>query len=185
VYTWSVDATATTYTAGDLCGAPANAEGWLPQGPGFFQSAVLSDLQPQTAYYYQFGDDTPGAGGWSSERRFVSSPAAGPDASFSMYAFGDLGQDQLDGTLNWSDGDDFQPSRNTTLSMLQSFDMSNDGTFGLVLHIGDIAYARGYASEWPNFFDQVEPLADALPWLVTDGNHGMHCVAHQFFCIML
>jgi hypothetical protein len=37
--------------------------------------------------------------------------------------------------------------------------------------IGDVAYARGYASEWPNFFDQIEPLASAVPWMTTDGNH--------------
>ncbi len=173
VYPFGADAVATTYTAADMCGPPANAEGWLPQGPGYFQSAVMTNLAPSTVYYYVFGDDTEGAGGWCDrERRFVSSPASGDsEERFTLFAFGDLGQDQLDGTLNWSDGSDFQPSRNTTESMYQTFEASGDGTYSLVLHIGDIAYARGYASEWNNFFDQIEPLSDALPWLTIDGNH--------------
>ncbi|KAJ1480082.1 hypothetical protein T484DRAFT_1811917, partial [Baffinella frigidus] len=41
----------------------------------------------------------------------------------------------------------------------------------LVLHIGDISYARGYASEWDFFMDQISPIASRIPWMTAVGNH--------------
>jgi hypothetical protein len=43
--------------------------------------------------------------------------------------------------------------------------------FDLVVHIGDIAYAVGFASEWDAFHAQVQPLASAFPWMTCIGNH--------------
>ena len=34
-----------------------------------------------------------------------------------------------------------------------------------VLHIGDISYAVGYASEWDEFMSQIEPVAARVPWM--------------------
>lgn len=44
-----------------------------------------------------------------------------------------------------------------------------------VLHIGDIAYAVGFGSEWDEFLMQIEPVASRLPWMTTDGNHERNC----------
>ena len=43
-----------TYTKNDLCGAPANAEGWLD--PGLLHKALMTDLQAGKRYYYVYGD---------------------------------------------------------------------------------------------------------------------------------
>jgi len=41
----------------------------------------------------------------------------------------------------------------------------------MVLHIGDISYARGYAFLWDYFFHNIEPVASAVPYMVCIGNH--------------
>mmetsp|Transcript_7002 Transcript_7002/g.16780 ORF Transcript_7002/g.16780 Transcript_7002/m.16780 type:complete len:454 (-) Transcript_7002:1012-2373(-) len=41
----------------------------------------------------------------------------------------------------------------------------------LGIHIGDISYAQGYASQWDNFYTQLEPLASHIPWMMASGNH--------------
>merc|ERR1712228_897238 len=44
-------------------------------------------------------------------------------------------------------------------------------TSDAVIHIGDIAYAVGYLSEWDDFFDQIGPVANHIPWMTGIGNH--------------
>lgn len=46
-------ATTNTYTAMDLCAAPANSTGFHP--PGSIHTAVMT-VHHSTTYYYQFGD---------------------------------------------------------------------------------------------------------------------------------
>jgi hypothetical protein len=36
---------------------------------------------------------------------------------------------------------------------------------------GDISYARGFPWIWERYFDQVQPLATSMPWMVGMGNH--------------
>jgi len=43
--------------------------------------------------------------------------------------------------------------------------------FSLVLHAGDISYARGYGALWSAFHDLVEPIASSVPYMVAPGNH--------------
>ncbi len=42
-------------------------------------------LDPQTKYYYKFGDE---AYGWSEEFSFTSAPETGPDITTRVLAFG-------------------------------------------------------------------------------------------------
>eukprot|EP00903_Cladosiphon_okamuranus_P008291 g7978.t1 len=42
---------------------------------------------------------------------------------------------------------------------------------GLVLHVGDLSYARGFDPQWDEFFEEIEPVASAVPWMVATGNH--------------
>ena len=39
------------------------------------------------------------------------------------------------------------------------------------VHNGDISYARGYATQWDAFFDQLGPVVRSLPYMTTIGNH--------------
>lgn len=43
-----------TYTRLQMCGAPANSTGWVD--PGALNYAAMTDLQPNTRYYYSVGD---------------------------------------------------------------------------------------------------------------------------------
>jgi len=41
----------------------------------------------------------------------------------------------------------------------------------VTIHIGDLSYATGYASEWDRFMAQIEPLSSRSPYMITQGNH--------------
>ena len=38
-----------------MCGPPATMAGWLE--PGLLHRALLTDLQPDTEYWYKYGDE--------------------------------------------------------------------------------------------------------------------------------
>lgn len=54
MYTLTANGTNTTYTAADLCGAPANSTGFV--NPGAINRVLLTGLAPSTRYYYIYGD---------------------------------------------------------------------------------------------------------------------------------
>ena len=43
-----------TYTVADMCGAPANASGFV--GPGALNYAIMAPLSPGARYFYRVGD---------------------------------------------------------------------------------------------------------------------------------
>lgn len=93
--------------------------------PGFIHSVLLTNLQPATIYYYQYGND---ADGWSVERSFVSRPSADV-ASVKFLAYADMG---------WG-GDN--SARSTSLHALQ--EIVNGYDHGFLLHFGDISALYG------------------------------------------
>jgi predicted phosphodiesterase len=52
--------------------------------------------------------------------------------------------------------------------------------YDLVLHIGDISYAVGYAVRWEQFFEQIQPIATQIPYMVAIGNHEFDYVGQPF-----
>jgi hypothetical protein len=44
-----------TYAREDLCGGVANSTGFLD--PGLFHTAILTGLQPDTTYFYSYGNE--------------------------------------------------------------------------------------------------------------------------------
>ena len=54
-YPYQAAASSLTYTQEDMCGPPANAQGWLD--PGTFHKAVMTGLQPGQRHYYIYGDE--------------------------------------------------------------------------------------------------------------------------------
>ncbi len=77
--------TAVTYTAAQMCGAPANSTGWL--NPGWQHRAVLP-VDPAGAgrIHYRFGSD---AAGWSDTRSFSVPSQPGQPTKFLV--FNDVG----------------------------------------------------------------------------------------------
>jgi len=88
-----------------------------------------------------------------------------------FFVFGDLGTAQPDG-WNMHLGD-----WRTTVKTIHSIQKDlNDATVdpakgAAIFHIGDISYARGYATMWESFFHQISNISSSAPWMTTDGNH--------------
>lgn len=193
----SASATGSTYTRDQLCtsGGPAAGLGW--RDPPLIMSAVMNNLVPGKRYWYTVGSDV--WGGWSHERRnfsFVAPVAVGSaaqrtsgiedsaesDGTVTLLAFGDMGKapSAWDGSLehSWDNppGMGELGSWNTTQTLLSEFDDTESDTLPqAVLHIGDISYAVGYASEWDEFTAQIEPVASQVAWMTVDGNHERNC----------
>lgn len=156
---------------------------------GEFHEVVLENLEPATAYQYRVSLTTPSStetvskpsGNYtvvnkprylSKSYRFVSSPGVGPDIPANIFAFGDLG---IGMPFN-SDVEQQPPSVETVRNMRNVLDSQPD-TPALVMHIGDISYARGYAFLWDVFMRQIEPVASQAPWMISLGNVGYYYIS--------
>jgi hypothetical protein len=97
--------------------------------------------------------------GFSEEASFVAPPPVGPDTSVKVLVVADLGQAELDGSMEESS---MVSSLNTTAGVLQA--VKRDG-YQLLMHNGDISYARGYVTQvsqkipWRSLGDPLE-----IPW---------------------
>eukprot|EP00775_Hariotina_reticulata_P004167 gene4166-4415_t len=103
--------------------------------------------------------------GFSEEASFLAAPPVGPATSVKILAVADLGQAELDGSMEQSE---MVPSLNTTAGLLQ--DVIGAG-YQLLMHNGDISYARGYVTQWDNFMQQMEPIISQVPYMTAIGNH--------------
>ena len=160
-YASSAAATSPTYTRADMCGAPANASGWLD--PGVFHRAVMTGLRPGQRYFYRYGD--PAAREWSEEASFLAPPDRGPGSTVRLLAVADLGQAEVDGSLEVSQT---QAALGTAARLAAE---AATGRFNALLHNGDVSYARGFSSQWDVFWDQMAPVATAMPYMTAIGNH--------------
>ncbi|KAJ4974982.1 hypothetical protein NE237_008156 [Protea cynaroides] len=152
-----------TFQQNSMCGAPARTVGW--RDPGFIHTSFLKDLWPNSVYNYKLGHRLfNGSYVWSKLYSFKSSPYPGQDSLQRVIIFGDMGKAERDGSNEYSN---YQPgSLNTTDQLIK--DLNN---FDIVFHIGDLAYANGYISQWDQFTSQVEPIASTVPYMVGSGNH--------------
>ena len=163
-----------TFTASDLCGAPANdsASGDFVV-PYSLNAVTLSGLRAHEVVEYQAGT----LNGTFGKRWSFTMPAVGADASAAhgqhgpprerqqgrplrLAVFGDMGQD-----LSYNDRVGSQPAASATLASILRQDPA------LVLHVGDLSYARGSGSMWPAFFQQAQDVAATRPYLTGIGNH--------------
>eukprot|EP00879_Flechtneria_rotunda_P003651 GHRR01003888.1.p1 GENE.GHRR01003888.1~~GHRR01003888.1.p1 ORF type:complete len:559 (+),score=122.66 GHRR01003888.1:217-1677(+) len=158
--TSTTPATSISYSREEMCGPPAATIGY--SDPGLFHSALLTGLEPEQQYYYSVGDER---WGFSPVASFRAAPPVGPLTHVKVVAVADLGQGELDGSMEQSE---MVPSLNTTALMLK--DIKEQG-YQLLVHNGDISYARGYVTQWDNFMHQLEPLISQVPYMASPGNH--------------
>jgi len=158
------------YGREDLCGGAATGYGWTSNGPGVLHTAVMEGLEPGAWYEYQVrGSEMDAAGspvgGWSAPERFRAPPPSGY-LPVRFDAFGDMGHADLDGShQHWGE----TGARNTSTMLA---DDVADGAAEFVLHIGDLSYAVGYASQWDEFMDTIEGAASSrVPYMTAVGNH--------------
>lgn len=152
---FSAVGTTTTYGAHDLCHAPANILGQQSfRDPGYFHTVIMSDLKPDTYYYYQYGHEEERV--WSHVRRFKSRPPRSSKyAKFIAYA--DMGAY-------------VGPGSASTAERVFA-DVINGDYDSFLLHFGDVSYARSVGYIWDHFFHVIEPYATRLPYMVSIGNH--------------
>lgn len=161
-HTTAASSSSSGYSVGEMCGPPANSVGWVE--PGTFHSAVLQGLEPGQKYFYVVGDEE---WGFSPEASFVAAPPVGPSTTVSLVALADLGQAEDDGSMG-GDGE-MVPSLNTTGGIMA--ELQAGAGYQLLVHNGDISYARGYGTQWDNYMHQMEPIISRLPYMTVPGNH--------------
>lgn len=159
-------ATASTYLQSEMCGPPANTMGW--RDPGMFYTAEFTGLVEGRTYSYTFGSDEVG---WSNEKWSFMAPVKPKSKMFagtSLIAFGDMGKSPVDGSLehSWDNYGRAEVGSIGVASLLEQ-ELETD----LVLHIGDIAYAVGYQSEWDEFHEQIRHVSGSAPYMTCMGNH--------------
>lgn len=157
-----ISSTTSRYSGSDMCAAPATLMGpWAFRDTGWIHTATLKGLKGNTAYTYRYGNGD-AAAGWAT---FWTEPD--PSQEWKVIAYGDMGisgnpeasvyvagQNRLwDGAVH--------SVRNDVLARNPS----------LVVHFGDISYARSVGFMWDLFGTQMEPLARTRPYMVSLGNH--------------
>lgn len=168
-----------TYGAEDLCGPPANVEGARGfMDPGYIYDAVMSDLEPGVRYYYRVGcQDAPD--GWkegregqerwaagsmmSEEKSFVAPPWIKKQQQVSFIAYAESGVTTWDDERPISFG---MPER-VNAGILAEVEQGN---VGMVLHMGGMSYSYGRSAVWEQWGKLVEPIAESVPYMVTNGN---------------
>lgn len=173
VNTWqhTTVGTTTTYAAEDLCGSEATVAS--PSNfinPGYFHSAVMTGLKPNTVYEYQVAEGTFAP---SSVFEFRSAPSPSDPVAFLMWA--DMGTDQYNNLEHFG-------NVNNALKLIQqvvhheaipnSFNSSDNRIpIGLVTHIGDLSYGCGSGFIWEQWMSLIEPVAAKVPYMIAVGNH--------------
>jgi hypothetical protein len=162
-YTTFTGSNPQTYTIDDMCDKPANdKKSW--RDPGYFHDVVLTGLQASTRYYYKYGSTANNS--LSAEQSFVSSPGVGPNITIRFIAYGDLGVLVPFSTKL----EQQEPSVQTAKWALRDLNGWASQT-PLVIHIGDVSYARGWGHLWDWFSSMIEPLAVKAPYMIGIGNH--------------
>jgi acid phosphatase type 7 len=135
----------TTRNRGDV--STYRAAGWH----GAIHKAVMTDLQPGTTYYYRVGN---GLDKWSDVLSFTTLSAA---------------QEQSQSSVTYAILADMDFDSNATMANLATLVQKKQ--IDAVIHSGDISYADGYEPHWDVFFRRIQPVASAVPYMVTPGNH--------------
>ena len=164
---FSTSGTSKTYTADDMCQAPANQqEAGKFHPPGQLHVVTLIHLEPNTTYYYQVGlKDKEMQLTWSpSLSQFVSAPEVKADSEpFSYIVYGDQGCP----SVGWGEGGAWTAA----MTAREVDGLSNRLPIRAVHHFGDISYARGAAHVWDDWFQMISSFTTRVPLMISIGNH--------------
>ncbi|XP_059651941.1 probable inactive purple acid phosphatase 27 [Cornus florida] len=153
----------TTFSPDNMCSSalpsPAKDFGW--HDPGYIHTAVMTALQPSTAFAYRYGSDS---AGWSNQTQFRTPPAGGSD-ELKFLAFGDMGKAPRDASAEHY----IQPGSLSVINAMAGEVAS--GSVDSIFHIGDISYATGFLVEWDFFLHLISPVASQLSYMTAIGNH--------------
>ncbi|CAB9508594.1 Probable inactive purple acid phosphatase [Seminavis robusta] len=158
--------TSHTYSAKDMCEAPANiTEAGKFQSPGMIHVIRLVDLEPNTAYEYKVGLSHGQGITWSDSYSFLSPPLVTGDAAPHSYlVYGDQGCP----ATGWGDGGKWVAAM-TAREVLNPKDKNQP--IRSVHHFGDLSYAVGAAHIWDAWLNMISPFTTKVPLMVAVGNH--------------
>ena len=156
-YTNKAAAQTSTYTRAELCGPPANTTGY--REPGLIHSAIMYSLAPGEIYYYIYGDEVLGM---AEERSFVAPLAPGSATRAAVY--GDMGYEPLDDSYTFHTRE--LAALNVTRLLKKKLP-----DLDVIMHFGDVSYARGYAADWDAYMSEIEDMATSVPYMTGEGNH--------------
>jgi Purple acid Phosphatase, N-terminal domain/Calcineurin-like phosphoesterase len=157
--------TSHTYTAEDMCEAPANiTEAGKFQPPGMIHVIRLKDLEPNTVYDYQLGLAHGQGITWSNSHSFTSAPVIGDNQPHSYLVYGDQGCP----SIGWGDGGKWTAAL-TAREILNPKDKNLP--IRSIHHFGDLSYARGAAHIWDEWFNMISPFTSKVPLMIAVGNH--------------
>ncbi|KAJ0402964.1 hypothetical protein P43SY_009221 [Pythium insidiosum] len=177
------EANTTTYAVTELCHDPATivSARWF-RHPGYRHDAVMTGLSPGKTYYYRVGSRY-GVQGRLFSFRHPPSPSPATSQPQSFFVFGDLGegvleplprserkQRQFEMTEFRSRPRSWSP-QTVMRRIQQDVDEDHDGRYVAVVHIGDLAYAKGRTYLWDQFGAVIEPVASKLAYMIGVGNH--------------
>ncbi|EFC39323.1 predicted protein [Naegleria gruberi] len=133
------------------------------QVPGMYEELtvhefILKGLPPATKIYYRIAmknDETTTSETFSFITQKSRSELLKSDEPFQFLVYGDM--------------DIFNDGQNTIDSIMRNH--MKDTQF--ILHIGDIPYVWNHEHEykWEKWFDMIEPITSAMPYIVCNGNH--------------
>jgi hypothetical protein len=153
-----------------MCGGPAAAEGF--RWPGNLHRAVVDPGAFGGRIFYTFGsnettpDGGPGSPGGRSALMSIRGVPPPGAAAPPMIVYGDQGVSDHFGLRGLAKT---YPSAEQTALHLSSIAARGDAS--VILLIGDVSYARGYAWQWPQWHAEMrDPLASMF-LLPAVGNH--------------
>jgi hypothetical protein len=100
--------------------------------------------------------------------KFTSPPPTGSTRTVTFAAYGDLGESPFPASIGTIE---------RVLARIKA------GETEFVLHIGDLSYACGNGIGWDLFGKVIEPVATAVPYMVSTGNR-MYKHAHRIYIYM-
>ena len=137
---------------------------------GAIHRAAMVGLEPDTTYAYRVGDGSDG--GWAPSATSNSSSST-TDGWF-MFK-----------TLPAAEAFEADPSKSVTFAVVADMgygvtsdetianlaELTKAGAIQGVIHSGDVSYADGFMPHWDAFLNKVQPIASAVPYMTTPGNH--------------
>jgi hypothetical protein len=118
---------------------------------GYIHHVLLTDLQPNTQYYYQCGDFLMESLSKVLQFKTLPKPGDSNKAGLTFGVIGDIGQ--------------------TENSVLTVNHLMNEPEVSMILHAGDLSYADCNQELWDSYGLMIEPLSSVKPWMVCPGNH--------------
>jgi len=161
----------TTIEKDAVCGSPSNTTGWFDLGLIHTAPLVGMKALAGSQLYYSFGDLA--TDDFSSVHTLrvpplpgVLTQADGTVRPTRAILYDDLGRGSNDTSYTWNEYG--RPSLLTMQAV--AADIAN-GLVDVIYHGGDISYATGYLAVWDFFMDMIAPVASAVVYLTTVGNH--------------